>query len=190
MADSSVVSRWFGSQFSALHPALQALHLGGGRLAGTVEINVGSGAAGWLGRRLARSLGIPVDLPRRAFSVDINHTATSLLWVRRFDNGAMLESRFTPTGTWPRGFWVEETGRLKMHLTVDIVDGGWQWRLLQARFGRLRLPMCLFPRMIAGKRIADGRYEFRVNFSMPLLGSMLCYQGNLTADCSSRPLDG
>ena len=184
MAESSVVSRWFGSRFGALHPALQALHLKGGRLTGTVEIKVGRGVAGWLGRRLARSLGIPTDLSRRAFAVDISHTKTALRWVRRFDNCAILESRFVPAGVWPDGYWVEETGPVRMRLAVDIVDGGWQWRPLQAHLGKIRLPMWLFPRTSAGKRMVDGQYNFGVDISLPLVGSLLCYEGLLVAECS------
>jgi hypothetical protein len=143
MTETSVVSRWFGPRFSALHPALQALHLRGGTLTGAVEIEVGSRLAGWLGRRLAQSLGIPTDVPRRGFAVEIVHTETSLLWIRRFDSGAIPASCFSPVGVWPEGYWVEETGSLKMRLAVDIVDGGWEWRPLQVSFRGVRLPMWL-----------------------------------------------
>ncbi len=180
----SAVSRWFGTRFSELHPLLQTLHRRGGILRGTVEIRAGSGVAGWLGRRLGHSLGIPVDRDRRGFEVSIQHEADALNWIRTFDNGAVMMSRFEPVGTWPRGYWREQTGPLSMHLTVDVIDQGWEWRPLRASFGHVRLPLWVLPRCRAGKRIENGRYIFHVEFSLPLLGMVLSYAGMLDAACS------
>lgn len=52
-----------------------------------------------MGRRLAKSVGIPVDPPRRGFEVTIRHTLTVLEWTRRFDNGAVMRSLFRQVGT-------------------------------------------------------------------------------------------
>jgi hypothetical protein len=182
MAETSIVSHWFGSRFGDLHPTLQALHLRGGKLTGTVEISTGTGIAGWLGRRLAKSLGIPVDLRSRGFAVEIRHTDTSLFWLRRFDSGFIVKSRFMPMGVWTEGYWVEETGALKMRLTIDVVQGGWEWRPLRASFKGIRLPMWLLPQSKAGKRIINGRYLFNVEFALPILGLMLSYGGQLVAE--------
>ena len=146
----SPVERWFGPRFAQLHPSLQALHRRGGTLSGIVRIAVGKGPAGWFGRRLARSLGLPIDRTERG-------------------------------GVWPDGYWRERTGPLELHLTVDVVDGGWQWRALRARFHGLRLPLWLLPSSRAGKRIEDGKYVFHVEFGLPLLGRILSYGGKLDA---------
>ena len=69
----NVVTRWFGTHFSALHPLLQGLHRHGGRLEGIVHIELGEGSAAWLGRRLARKLGIPISQAQRGFMVAIRH---------------------------------------------------------------------------------------------------------------------
>lgn len=185
----SIVSRWFGERFNDLHPTMQALHRGGGSLSGVVEIRLGAGLAGWVGKRLGKSLGVPVDLPTRGFRVDISHTEDSLLWLRRFDNGAVLESSFAPVDTWPDGYWVEETGALRLDLAVDISDQGWKWRPLRARFGLLRLPLWLMPRPRAEKRIlGNGNYLFSVEFTLPVLGLLLGYSGELEMEINSgRP---
>lgn len=104
------VTRWFGPRFEELHPVLQQLHRRGGRLIGNVKIATGNGFSGWLGRRLAKSIGIPVDKRRRGFVVEIRHTDKTLDWSRRFDNGAVMFSRFEPVGAWPEGYWKEESG--------------------------------------------------------------------------------
>lgn len=179
----TAVSRWFGVRFCELHPLLQQLHRNGGTLSGEVEIRTGSGLAGWIGRRLARSIGIPVDQHRRGFEVSIRHEREAMNWVRRFDNGVVLTSRFAPIGTLPDGYWIEDTGPLSLYLTVDIVDGGWEWRPLRARFAGVPVPLWLLPRSRAGKRIENGRYVFRVEFSLPVVGMVLSYSGTLMAAC-------
>jgi len=175
----NVVTHWFGPHFSALHPLLQDLHRQGGQLHGEVLIKLGRGAGAWLGKRLARKLGIPTDLAQRGFTVNIGHAADGLHWDRHFAGGACLYSRFVPVGVWPDGHWLEHTGPLQMRLTVDVVDGGWHWRLLGVKLGSLPLPIWLFPKTRAYKCIENGKYRFSVAFALPLVGDILSYQGLL-----------
>ncbi len=181
----NVVTRWFGSAFSQLHPLLQTLHRRGGVLRGDIAIDTGRGLAGLIGRRLARRLGMPVDRSRCGFEVQIAHEADALLWRRRFDNGSSMVSRFVPYDRFPTGSWTEQTGPLQLRLGVDVVDGGWHWRLREARWQGWRIPLALLPRSQAGKRIVDGRYAFEVDFRLPLLGSILRYGGLLDAQTAA-----
>ncbi len=179
MADETATARWLGVRFAALHPLLQALHSNGGVLSGKIQIEFGGGLAGWLGRRLARRLGIPIDQSECDFAGEIRHEDDGLHWCRRFKNGGTMASLFCPIGTWPDGFWLESTGPLNLKLTVDVVDGGWYWRPLRLAFGGLDLPIFLFPRMEAYKRIEDGHYRFCVSFTLPIAGTLLRYSGLL-----------
>src|SRR5690349_12564436 len=122
-ARETLVTRWFGASFERLHPLLQALHRDGGRLHGTVAIRSGRG--------IARSLGIPLDRAERGFEVEIRHLDDALVWRRRFDDGNEMVSRFEPVGAWPDGCWIERTGAVRLDLAVDIVDGGWRWRMVR-----------------------------------------------------------
>jgi hypothetical protein len=177
----TAVTRWFGPHFAELHPLLQALHRQGGRLSGRIEIGFGPGLAGWAGRRLARRLGLPADRAESGFTVEIRHEDGVLHWDRRFENGNCMVSRFRPVGTWPDGYWLEETGQLRLRLTVDIVEGGWHWRPLGLRWGWVPLPLGLVPRSLAYKRIEGGRYRFEVAFTLPVFGRLLRYGGLLDA---------
>lgn len=176
---TTAVMRWFGPQFEALHPFLQAVHRTGGTLSGRIRIDFGSGLAGWLGRRLARRLGIPTDRRECGFIVEIRHEDDVLHWLRYFENGNRMTSQFRPIGTWPEGCWLEATGPLRFKLTVDVIDGGWYWRALSVGFGRVSLPIRLFPRSAAYKRIEEGRYRFSVSFTLPVVGLVLRYGGLL-----------
>ena len=172
---------WFGPQFSRLDPLLQALHRNGGTLRGRVEIVLGPGIAGWLGKRFARVLGVPLGARSRRFEVSIAHDGASLVWTRCFDGHAVMRSVFHPVGEWPHGYWIERTGLVRMKLTVDVIDGGWYWRALGMSVGQVPLPLWLFPRSAAYKRIERGCYAFGVTLSLPLLGPTLGYRGLLDA---------
>ncbi|MEH6419314.1 DUF4166 domain-containing protein [Pseudomonas sp. CGJS7] len=177
--------QWFGPEFQRLHPLLQALHRSGGTLGGEIALSTGSGWAGRLGRRLARKLGIPIDRPRRGFRVDIVHDDHAMQWRRRFDDGSELISIFRPVGRYPDGHWLESTGPARMKLGVDLDGGGWRWRLRGVDVGGVPLPLFLFPRTDAYKRIEriDGeeRYRFAVAFSLFPFGELLRYEGALHA---------
>jgi hypothetical protein len=173
------VTRWFGSQFHQLHPLLQTLHRDGGRLRGRVAIHTGRGVAGWIGRRLARRLDIPCRVAESEFEVRISHRDDGLHWDRRFGCDHDMKSTFRPVGHWPDGYWIEDTGPVSLQLTVDIIDGGWYWRCLRVQFGGVRLPLWLFPQSTAYKTIDGDRYRFHVAFALPLLGTVLRYEGAL-----------
>lgn len=188
-----IVEAWFGTGFDALDPLLQSLHRHGGTLEGAIDIRLGGGLAGRLGRRLARRLGIPPTAGRHSLQVDIRHDATTLHWDRRFDRASWMRSRFEPIGSWPDGCWRETTGPVQLRLAVDIVDGSWHWRTMGMRVRGLSLPLVLMPRTRAYKRVQDGRYQFHVGFSLPLLGEFLAYGGTLDlvhADSPAEPARG
>jgi len=189
--NENAVTRWFGNEFTQLHPLLQQLHLNGGTLQGKVDIEFGKGIAGWIGRRLASKLGIPVDCPQSNLKVDIHHQNNKLYWSRTFasaDNPGTdkMQSVFEPKGQWPKGYWVEQTGKIKLILTVDIIDQGWYWRGLKTKLGWLTIPQWLLPRSKAWKRIKEEQYEFNVEFSLLGLGLLLRYHGALGAVITSK----
>ncbi len=180
------VVEWFADSFAELHPMLQQLHRQGGTLNGSVELTFGHGIAGLIGRRLAGKMGMPTDSGDYPFTVRIAHSDDSLLWARRFDEKHEMVSVFTPHGHHPTGYWTESSGKLQLELGVRIIDGGWHWVQRGAKLNGLTLPAGLLPRTQAYKRIVDGEYEFRVAFSYPLLGELLCYTGFLSPEVSRR----
>ena len=179
MMNSSLVSHWFRDGFSLLHPKLQHLHQQGGQLDGAVEVRFGQGLAGFIGKRLAKKLGIPTTHIPHHLTVNISHSHQALHWHRCFDNSTIMPSSFYPTGHWPTGYWTEKTGRLQMDLAVDVIDGGWFWRCLAMRVGKLPLPLWLMPKMTAYKTIEQQQYRFYVAFSLPVLGLLFSYSGLL-----------
>ncbi len=180
-----MVRDWFGARFDELHPMLQMLHVSGGALQGTIQVVHGKGLAGHLGRRLAKRLNVPGD-GRHDFSVKISHRSDGLHWDRCFDHSTEMKSTFRPVGVIDDGYWVEETGSLKMRLTVDIIDGGWYWRCLSLRVLGVPFPTWILPKSRAYKTIENGSYRFFVGFSAPLLGDLISYSGLLEVDPPTR----
>lgn len=175
----SAVEAWFGEHFATLHPELQALHREGGTLAGSVSIEFGSGAAGWLGRRLARRLGIPIEPGEHRLAVHIHSNDGVLHWDRRFDAHTEFRSTFTPVGRFPTGYWIERSGGLHLRLGVEVISGGWHWQPRGIRLGVLWLPMSLLPRTRAYKEVVRGLYHFDVAISVLQAGQVLRYHGKL-----------
>lgn len=173
------VENWFGSGFDDLDPLIQNLHRNGGRLQGKVELQFGNGLAGIIGRRLAKKVGLPTAEGEKELEVEIKNENGSLFWSRQFDKENKMISIFTPTGNYPSGYWRENTGVIAMDLGVRVIEGGWYWQQRAIWFKSIRLPLWLFPSSHAYKKIVDGKYQFSVNFSLPVIGKLLSYSGKL-----------
>jgi hypothetical protein len=178
---NKLVKNWFGDQFSNLHPLLQKLHSDGGELVGDVEISYGKGLAGIIGGRLGKKMNLPREGVHQ-LTVSISHDVDGLHWWRRFDEQTVIKSLFKPVGDIEQGYWIETTGPLSMKLTVDIKNGGWFWRCLKVNFLGLPIPRWLIPHTNAYKIIENGKYRFYVEFSLPIIGSLVSYQGLLRAE--------
>lgn len=176
----NIVENWFGDGFKELDPLLQNLHRNGGTLCGAVNVEYGDGLAGHLGARLATKMGIPNRAGCRDLTVKIGSRNGELVWSREFgDAGSEMVSIFKPQGHYPDGVWIERTGPITLILGVEVVNGGWYWVQRGAKIGPVRLPLWLMPITDAYKRVSEGRYEFSVTVSLPVLGMAFRYCGIL-----------
>ncbi|MEO6171979.1 MAG: DUF4166 domain-containing protein [Arenimonas sp.] len=176
---TNAVSEWFAEAFFELHTQLQMLHRHGGVLTGKVELQFGRGLAGFIGKRIARKLGVPRRAGEHDLRVEIRHREDGLHWSRCFDERQNVLSIFKPVGKYPEGYWIEKTGPVTLKLGVDIIESGWHWRVLGIRALGLPMPLMLFPHSSAYKKIVGDHYQFNVSFSMPWIGRLFSYQGRL-----------
>jgi hypothetical protein len=175
----NVVTEWFGESFAGLNPLLQKLHQEGGVLSGQVDVSYGRGIAGFMGRRIAKKLGVPLVPGKVNLIVTISHDVYSLHWNRLFGNLQKMNSTFIPYGHYPNGFWRETTGDLTLELGVEIKQGAWCWRQRRIRYMGIPLPQLLMPKTKAYKKLVNGKYRFYVSVRLPLLGEVLQYSGDL-----------
>jgi hypothetical protein len=177
--DARLVEHWFGDGFARLHPQLQQLHRQGGLLRGPLVTELGTGLGRWLGSILARRMGVPAPSPANRLEVRIHSDAEGLHWDRRFNDVAIFKSLFRPLGHWPDGLWIERSGPLQLGLRVEVIDGAWHWRCTKAWLHGMRIPLGFAPRARAHKEVVGGRYRFRVSLSLPWVGLLLAYGGDL-----------
>jgi hypothetical protein len=177
---SDTVASWFGPAFGELSPMLQRLHRDGASLTGPVQIAFPAGVSGAIGRWFARHAGIPCDGAPHRLRVTIRSHAGVLHWDRRFDDGSLFSSTFVPMGRYPDGYWLESTGTAGLRLGVAIVDGGWHWRHRATVVRGMVLPAWLGPRLRAHKKASEGCYHFHVAMDLPLMGTVMSYEGELS----------
>ncbi|MGH8050001.1 MAG: DUF4166 domain-containing protein [Arenimonas sp.] len=178
-AEPNSVNQWFGDAFFDLHPRLQQLHRQGGLLKGRVVLHFGDGLAGFIGKRIAAKLGVPLQAGEHELQVAVHHENGMLYWSRCFDEQHIMQSIFIPFGNYLDGYWLEKTGPISVKLTVDIIEGAWCWRVMAIRLFGLPLPMFLFPGSTAYKKVIGDCYQFHVGFSLSWIGRLFCYEGNL-----------
>lgn len=169
---------WFGSHFSELHPMLQQLHQHGGKLEGSVNVEYGKGLARIIGKRLGRKMNLP-EQGTHWLSVDISHSEDSMTWTRTFNHDQTIQSTFIPLGSFDKGYFLETTKSSSLKLEVDIIHGGWHWRCVNIQFSFLPIPLWLAPRLTAYKLAEQDKYRFHVDFSYPVLGTLVSYNGLL-----------
>jgi Domain of unknown function (DUF4166) len=177
---STLVETWFGSSFTELHPLLQRLHREGGVLSGPVQVSFGEGLAGWVGKRLAASLGVPAIAGMHQLRVSIHSEAGVLHWGRSFNGQSEFVSKFRPVGHHPSGHWVERSGRLSLSLGVEVQAGAWHWQHRGSTLFGIPLPKSLLPTTLASKGIEGERYRFSVEVRAPWLGTLMAYSGTLS----------
>lgn len=172
-------SEWFAEKFNTLTPLLQDLHINGGKLTGPVNIYIANGIRGIFAKKIAHKLGIPTSKGDHTLQVDISHCKDGLHWDRCFDNTNIFKSVFKPIGKHSNGYWLENTGKLQIQLTVEIKEGGWYWRVLKSKIYGVNIPLFLFPKTTAYKVIENNSYRFYVGISYPIFGTLLSYSGLL-----------
>ena len=158
--------------FAALPPSLRALHSVSGRQAwaGTARIVRGNhpmaGVCAWLARLPPAAEHVPVEV---TFVVD----AGTEQWLRRFGSHRM------PSRLWARdGELRERLGAVAFAFDLRACAGEIHWRVRRVwAFGVLPLPRRWFGQVRCREREQAGRYEFRVEVALPLIGPFISYEG-------------
>jgi len=105
------------------------------------------------------------------------HFPDQIVWSRSFD-GKVFESTFKRD----EDFLVEQMGPLSLYLQPMCEGGRLVYRLIATQIGPVALPRVLAPTMNAWESEKDGKYQFEVAVSLPFLGQMIRYSGQLEVE--------
>jgi len=127
-----------------------------------------------LGGLLALIMGLPKSNPVAELVVVAWHFPDQIVWSRNFD-GKTFESTFKRD----EDFLVEQMGPLSLYLQPMCEGGRLVYRLIATQIGPIALPRFFAPSMNAWESEKDGKYAFEVDVSLPLLGRLVRYAGQL-----------
>lgn len=164
--------RVLGPAFGQLPPLLRALHSVPRRQVWRGQGSVRRGRH-WLVAPCAWLARLPPGADEVPVTVEFVVDAAGERWNRRFGD-ARMESRL-----WQRGERLfERLGALRFSFALDAVDGEIHWRVERAwAFGIVPLPASWFAQVRCREREHAGRYEFRVDVALPLVGPFIRYEG-------------
>ena len=140
-------------------------------------------AEGQLRNFIASGLGIP---PAGEYDTQLEVSALGDMqrWARRF-GGFALETRQREY----RGLLVESSGPASIGFELVVRDGGLLFQPCRAWVFGIPLPLWLAPRIEAENSPGEsGGWRVRVRFSVPFLGQVAEYEGEVIAEGAA--LDG
>ena len=179
MVEPSLYRRILGDQLDQLAPALRRFHDSSvtRQASGTFEVIRGAGRwRGWLATLLRlppAGLEVPVTL-------EVAVTGNQERWVRCFDSHLM------PTWQWQSGeLLIEAGGPLRLGFELLPEQDGLRYRLRRTWFCLVPLPSFLAPRVEAIELGRDDGWDVTVQFTLPLIGLLIQYQGSLHLPASA-----
>lgn len=170
---SPLYRRVLGDRFSELPREVQALHDLDGRATwrGTADVVRGtsllSRLAGWI-------TSLPPDGPGQPLSVTFEARDEAEVWSRTFGRSVFRTVQFA------RGTDLcEQAGPVMFRFAAEVDDGVLRLRILGMSIFGIPAPRFLLPVIATEEREIAGRYRFRVDSALPLIGLLVRYEGSL-----------
>ena len=170
--------RLLGEDYQHLPAELRLIHERGDRLRTTGVCEVTRG-----GNMLAPLIAGLFRFPRSGRNIPVEVTFLRQddreIWVRKFDGKEMRtvqRLKHTPDGV----LLIEEFGPFSFAMAAPANEEGLRLEPRGITFLGLPLPRWLLPRVEAHESVEDGRYCFDVRISLPLLGLLVSYHGQIS----------
>ncbi|TQV79592.1 DUF4166 domain-containing protein [Denitrobaculum tricleocarpae] len=176
----SMYRQIIGGDYDRLPPLVRNMHEVKGRhtARGRGRVERGSNFAG---RRLADFLGMPpeaADIPvETTFFLDQGAET-----ITRNYNGAILITRQAiakSRSAVGEALLLEKFGPVALFLALEGTEEGITFHLRRCSLLGLKLPRMLSPRLVAREQVRGGRYHYFVRIELPLIGSLIEYEGLL-----------
>lgn len=166
-----------GTAFAELPDQVRAIHEGTGtrKWAGQAEVRRGKG---WGAHAIAWLLGFPGAADRIPVSVSFSPHQGGELWTRNF--GGRKFTSIQECGTGRNDYLlVERFGPISVALALVLDEG--RLFLVPRRWSLLGMPLPAFllPRGTSFETQENGKFRFDVEISLPVLGLIVAYKGEL-----------
>lgn len=173
--NKSLYQRLLGDSYEQLPQTLQALHLLNAPKAyqGISRVEVGKHP---LAKLMVKIASLPKAGEQVPLRVQFEQTVQVEIWQRYFDQQLFVSKQ------WQQGdLLAEKVGPLTFFFRVCVLDNSLQLHLQKIRC--LGLPLTWCGLKISGKEWQEnGLFHFLVHVSMPFVGQIISYQGQLEVE--------
>jgi len=165
-----------GAAFDRMPAPVRAVHDFTGRYVGEGTATVERGNL--VARAIAGLLGMPQAGSDRPVRIVIDATTTGELLARYYPDCTLrtFQSCETRNG---RTLLGEKFGPFRLLIALTGHERGCDFQLVRWTLGPIPLPMALAPRLVATERLHHGKHRFLVRISLPLVGLLLSYEGDV-----------
>ena len=173
MRTASMYQQAMGESFERLPLAVQRFH----KLVGSHELHgwVDTDAPSTLPARiLARCLGTPLQATSGPIRFELHAAPEAETWTRHFPSQRMTSRMHLDVGQ-----VVEQLGAARLTFDLCEADGRLQMRLKGLHFLGVPCPNWLVPKVVAEETGQSDRLHFRVQASLPVIGTVASYRGHL-----------
>lgn len=164
-----------GEGFARLHPLLQQVHTGSVVIQGNIDVYRG----GAIANIICNIFRFPPQKMSTPVTVHCHHDAHSIRWLRHFDQFQMA-STFTRRGDYLVEHLLSGTiPLLNLYCQPREENGGLNYRFTRMTFLRIPAPAFLRPNIFAREYEQAGKYCFQVHVTLPFIGKVISYGGEM-----------
>jgi hypothetical protein len=176
VASESLYRRILGDQLDKLPSPMRHFHdaANGSTAKGIFNITRGPG---WFRNFLASMMSLPPSGSDVPLELSVTPVGPREHWVRRFGNHSLK------TQQWKAGtLLIEAGGPMRLGFELVTNETSIQFKLIRAWFCLIPLPRFLALRLQATETACEGGWDVVVQFSLPLLGTLIRYEGRVLVE--------
>lgn len=166
-----------GPRYAVLPAIIRQMHDVHDRVTAEGESAVIHGTS-WLAGLMARLLQLPRPGAARRLRVTFERRGAIEVMARHYDD-ATVTTHQRAAGPAGSGLLGERFGPVTVIVRLEASPTALVFVLQDARWLGLKAPRALWPRIAAREFVADGGYRFDVRIGLPLVGSLIHYEGRL-----------
>lgn len=170
-APAALFPSLLGPEWNGLNESVRRMHGDSARLRACGEADI-EGAMNLPARGLRALLGLPSPGTRQPLEFTIERRGMRETWTRNFA-GARMRSVLDGAG----GLLREQLGPMTFRFRLRRRESAIEWDLHSTRLMGIRVPRWMSGHVLSESGSELGRYAFKVDVRMPLIGRLVSYRG-------------